>query len=153
MILKKKLMLRSNSKPIGITLGDPGGIGPEIIQKALGHIRSNVVIIGDKVALPKLPSRKNIQFINLSLLEDRVVRGKPTVTNAKASMAYLDKAIELLKNRTIRALVTAPLCKESICEFKPKFQGHTEYLANAFKTKNVEMMFVGPNVRTIIATR
>jgi len=49
--------------------------------------------------------------------------------------------------------VTAPVCKETICRFKPFFQGHTEFLSNAFGIKNVGMMFVAKNLRTILVTR
>ncbi|MCR4336498.1 MAG: 4-hydroxythreonine-4-phosphate dehydrogenase PdxA [Candidatus Omnitrophica bacterium] len=124
---------------IGITLGDPAGIGPEIVAKALRESSlkklADFVVIGDP------------------LTSKRFVAGRPNRLTAAASLNYLQAAIQLLKEKKISALVTAPVCKEAISKLGVPFQGHTEFLAEAFKVKNYEMLFVGKDLRTIIVTR
>jgi 4-hydroxythreonine-4-phosphate dehydrogenase len=68
-------------------------------------------------------------------------------------VAYIEKAIELLKQKEITALVTAPVCKETITALGKNFHGHTEFLAEAFRVTNFDMMFVTKTLRTVIVTR
>ena len=120
---------------IGITLGDPRGIGYEVTAKAL-HRR------------------------DIARLADFKIIGQPTSLSRSAkklagelSLGCLKTAIQLLKNKDIDALVTAPVSKEAIMAVEPSFQGHTEFLAKAFGIKNVGMFFVTEHLRTIIVTR
>src|SRR3989338_6605438 len=140
---------RSKSKIIGISLGDPSGVGPEVVAKALHqrNIRSlaRFVIIGDESLFRAyFPKRyTNCTFVSLDNIPQRRCRiGRPDQWSAQASLDYLNKAIEFLKAGRVQSLVTAPVCKETICQIVPVFQGHTEYLAKAFDVKNVGMMFV-----------
>ena len=151
---------KSKNKPIGITLGDPAGIGPEVIAKGLSKksIRdlAEFVIIGDENIYSRFSSRrhKNISFINPSSSSQKKNQiGKPSRTSALASYAYLEKSIELLKRKKIRALVTGPVCKETLAQIVPEFCGHTEFLAQAFGVKEVGMLFVADTLRTIVVTR
>lgn len=130
-------MLRSNKRVIGITTGDPAGIGPEITAKA---IRS----------LPRLPGAE-LHVINEKAFG--IVPGRSSKKSAQAALNALHEAIQLLKLKKINALVTAPLSKESICTLGIDFVGHTEYLADAFKCKKFAMMFVSPKLKTMIVTR
>ena len=59
----------------------------------------------------------------------------------------------MLKQGRLQGLVTAPVAKEAIVKTQPKFIGHTELLAQAAGIKNVGMMFVAKQLRTIIVTR
>ena len=153
-------MSRSKSKVIGITLGDPSGIGPEVTAKALSSIslrrRGHFIVIGDKQVFQKYWKKNfsSIDFCDLNLLRPNdCPPGKPNLKGAKASVEYLRTAIHLLKNKSIDSLVTAPICKETVSSIIKDFRGHTEYLAQAFGTKRVGMLFVADNLRTIIATR
>ncbi|MEW5895172.1 MAG: 4-hydroxythreonine-4-phosphate dehydrogenase PdxA [Candidatus Omnitrophota bacterium] len=157
--MTKNLQNDGDQKPvIGITLGDPCGIGPEITAKALSipGIRrlADFVLIGDKsvydLCLP-VPS-EDIRFCDLKLIK------KPDDISVKergaAAFAYLKKAVEFIKDGSIQGLVTAPLNKQVVINGgAPDFHGHTEMLAEAFQVKNVEMMFAGGPFKTIIATR
>ncbi len=125
-------------KPIiGITLGDPAGVGPEVIAKSL--------------AKPSIQKLGHFKIIGNP--SPKIKPGRPDQHSAQASLAYLQKAVELLKSRKINALVTAPVCKEAITALGKPFHGHTEFLAHAFHVKNFEMMFVSKALRTIIVTR
>lgn len=149
-----------NKKNIGITLGDPFGIGPEIIAKALCQKDvldlAHYFLIGDYSVYQKysraLPP--NCVFIDLKILKDKqITLGRGNRLSGFASLKYLNEAVGLLKNKKINALVTAPVSKEAIKQTDPHFNGHTEFLAQAFKIKKVEMMFVAPKVRSVIVTR
>ena len=129
------LTSKSKNKIIGITIGDPSGIGPEIVAKALRHPslkRINLRIIGETKKYPL---------------------GQVNNHSGQASLKFLDQAVELLKTKEITALVTAPVCKEAICLTDPTFHGHTEFLAKAFHCPHVDMMFVAEKLRTVIVTR
>lgn len=145
---------------VGITLGDPSGIGPEVIARALARpaIRKlgNFKLIGDYAVYRKYSNTfyKNCSFIDLKSIRASQCRaGKPNKITAQASINALWSAVELLKRKEISALVTAPVCKEAIGRIQCSFVGHTEFLADAFGQKNVGMMFVADTLRTIIVTR
>lgn len=110
-------------KKIGITLGDPKGIGPEIVFKALELIpfdlRSSIKVYRE-MGSDELSDLEAANFAKLSL----------------------DMAIADIKNGLISVLVTAPVNKKRMQLVDPNFSGHTEYLAGAFNVKDVVMMFV-----------
>lgn len=158
--LKKMPTLKSNNNIIGITCGDPAGIGAEIITKALKKRAikecATFKIIGDLKLFQRYNPKiaQQFPFIDIPLTNKKTFKlGTLNANNGEASIAYLDQAIKLLKKKQIHALVTGPLCKEAVCLSNAKFVGHTEYLAQAFQTKNVGMLFVAKKMRVIIATR
>jgi len=141
-------------------MGDPSGIGAQVIAKALAKssIRqlAHFKIIGDYSIFKHYSacSWQNIDFVDLRCLSlNQWKRGEPNKHSATASLNYLYKAVDLIKNHDITALVTAPVGKEAISDIDPSFQGHTEFLAKAFNVKNVEMMFVAETMRTVVITR
>ena len=148
-------------KPIiGITLGEPAGIGPEVVAKALKKpaIRglADFVVIGDGAVYQRYSSRASscCNFLDLKKISKKDFHlGRPNSQSAAASIAYLNAAVDLLKQKKIQALVTAPVCKEAITALGRPFPGHTEFLAQAFRIKNFEMMFVSKTLRTVIVTR
>src|SRR5580704_5458219 len=111
---------RSNNKTVVLTMGDPRGIGPEVIRKALRSksllSQASFIVIGDKNKLRHLhPSVKVVDVKYRSAGE--------------AALKFLDHAIDLIKKGQAHALVTAPLSKEAVSHFAKDFVGHTEYLA------------------------
>lgn len=140
-------MLRSNKNVVAITMGDPRGIGPEIIRKALiESVKSGVVnkcrfiVVGDKKILGHLPASVAVLDV-------------PYKQAAEGSLKFLQKAIFLIKEGVADALVTAPLSKEAVSIYHKGFVGHTEYLAQAFGVKHFDMMFIAPQTRLTIVTR
>ena len=158
-------------------MGDPCGIGAEIIIKALAdeslRSRARFVIFGlaEQIAYTAdaleidLPFRREHHEDLRPLPDDIVVldydelappavlpRG-PSRFGGKASMAFCQDAIAAAKARLIDALVTAPISKTSWREAGfSKYPGHTELLAEQFKVKHVAMMFVAPQLRVVLAT-
>jgi 4-hydroxythreonine-4-phosphate dehydrogenase len=137
-------MSKSVGKTIAITMGDPRGIGPEVICKALQNPKisslANYILIGNRRLLS--PIAKKHAIIDLSYK-----------SAAEGSLRFLDKGIELIKGGVADALVTAPLSKEAVSEHVKNFCGHTEYLAQSFGVKQFDMMFVSDSVRLSLVTR
>jgi 4-hydroxythreonine-4-phosphate dehydrogenase len=150
-----------NTKPvIGITMGDPAGVSPEIIAKALVnpaiHNLATFLIIGDYRVFARYHADpiQNCGFIDLKNIPQKDFEfGKISKVAGMASLEYLDTALSLLKTKKIAALVTAPVCKEAVQISNPTFQGHTEYLAQSFGVKDFDMMFVLENLKVVVATR
>ncbi len=152
-------MYLMTKKTIGITMGDPAGIGAEIIVKALTHrsIRplANFTIFGDTKLLKAqgLQSYRNVTIVDPITHPNKWKLGKPSTLTGEASLNYLNHAIAAIKNQTIDGLVTAPLSKKTVCLSYKHFQGHTEYLQEAFKSKQIGMLFCVKEIKTLIITR
>lgn len=165
--------MKINKKPfIAITMGDPAGIGPEIIIKALRlgrkWIHRNVipVVIGDaqvmtqavRIAKSDLkihPIRDLFSAVSYSMTInvldlgnvriDQLKHGKVDPMAGKASAEYIQKAAELARAGLIRAIVTGPVSKEAINKADIPFTGHTELLAELMETKEYAMLLAhGP---------
>ncbi len=161
------------SKPlIVLTMGDPGGIGPEVIAKTLKRFkfssRFQYVIAGSqepfrllnkktglKVSAPVIQSLNQIQKNPVYFWEvykGPVKPGKVAAVNAHAAYASLEAAAGTAAAGRAKAIVTAPLNKTSMRLMDPHFTGHTEYLAEISKTKKFAMMFHGPRLKVTLTT-
>lgn len=146
---------------VGITMGDPSGIGPYITLRAIEKLKGAIVdfvIIGDKWVFNKVQGSKlkvkSYDFIDLKNVNHKNFSfGKIKAEYGRASMEYLDKALELLKDGKIDCLVTCPISKEAWSLTGFKYSGHTEYLANRSDTKNFAMMLLNKRLRIVLATR
>jgi len=150
-------------KRIVITMGDPAGIGPEVTLKALASPKikglADFFVIGDPSIIGETQRRLGLklrcELIDLS----NVPRGEFSfgVSRAifgKASIEYLDTAVELITNKKADGLVTGPINKSSVrMAGFVDFQGHTEYLAALTGAKEVAMMFVGEKLKITLVTR
>lgn len=157
---------RRKGPRVAITIGDPFGIGPEIVLKAMASRRlrglANFLIVGDKSVLWSLSKSLKIDLklkredliLDLNLIDKSKIRfGHPNALSGKASLAYIDYAIKLIGDNKADCLVTAPVCKNAINRTGVKFLGHTEYLAKKFKTKSFAMMLIGGPLRVTLVTR
>ncbi len=151
---------------VGITMGDPAGIGPEVVLKALrdGEIQrlANFLIIGnsqvfEKTArLSKISLKKGITLLDTGAIP-KLVFGRAIPAYGKVALECIKEALQLIKSRKIDVLVTAPVNKHTLNQaLLPGrfFRGHTEYLADATNTKDVAMMLLGGSrLRVVLATR
>lgn len=161
---------------IGITMGDPGGIGAEVIVKALAdpdlRRRGRFLIYGLAESLSYAADLAEVNPFWFRMPHEAVGRIEsgvivadfdeftvftpavryPTSDGGIASMRFLDNAIQAARRNQIDALVTAPICKASWRLAGYKFPGHTERLADAFNTPRVTMMFVGGKLRIALAS-
>lgn len=152
-----------SDKPInvGITLGDPAGIGPEIIIKALNFIKpdkqKNFTLIGDLGIINRQKeklARRDIRIIDLKSIDLKGFKiGKINKASGLASMQYLEMATALIKAKEIDCLVTAPITKASVYLAGFNWPGHTEYLANKMGKKKFLMIFAHPQLRVSLVTR
>jgi len=142
-------------------MGDPSGIGPEVVVKALNNSQikqlANFLVIGDRFALLKSSKRKlpeNVHVLDLANVSHKgFAFGKIKPEYGWASMEYINFAIGLLKKRIVDGLVTAPISKESANLAGYEITGHTEYLAKKTSTKKFEMMLLARTLRTTVVTR
>jgi len=142
-------------------MGDPSGIGPEIILKSITKLKglADFVVIGDKWVFGQLSATSYqlsaIKFIDLNNITHKNFKfGKVKAEYGRASLEYLDRALELIKNNQIDCLVTCPVSKEaiSLAGFD-NFSGHTEYLAARTNIKYFAMMLLNDKLKFSLATR
>jgi 4-hydroxythreonine-4-phosphate dehydrogenase len=142
-------------------MGDPSGVGAEIIAKAVKALAglAEFVIIGDKWVFDKCTSAQvlecsSIEFIDLGNVEHKnFTFGKIRAEYGRASMEYLDKAMELLKKKQIDCLVTAPISKEAINLAGFHYSGHTEYFTQKTNTKDSVMMLLNEQLKFALLTQ
>jgi 4-hydroxythreonine-4-phosphate dehydrogenase len=147
-------------KTIAISLGDPAGIGPEVVARALAERPdANVVVFGDegilaraaKVAGVATPSGASIRAVT-ALGPGEVTPGQPNDVSGRAQLAYLTAATAAALAGEVAALVTAPISKAWIARAGFAFPGHTEYLAARAEVREFAMMLAGPSLRVTVAT-
>ena len=154
-MLKPKRKIR-----VGITIGDPSGIGPYITAKAVERLErlAEFIVIGDGWVFEKAKSKKqkakNYRFIDLKNVEEKNFKfGQVRAEYGKASIEYLDKALELIKSKEIDCIVTCPISKEAINLAGYKYSGHTEYFSHKTGVNDSVMMLLNSRLKISLVTR
>ncbi len=162
---------------IGITMGDPAGIGPEIICSALapGNIRQfcRPVVIGDTGVLRKasdllkLPldfqkvesvdhavfDRKPVTVIEGRPVDaEKMMPGLPTPETGKAMLSYIENGVALAMEKKIDAMVTAPVTKSALKLAGSEYHGHTELISNRTGADRYAMMLTGNRLKVVLVT-
>jgi len=161
---------------VAITMGDPAGVGPEIVMKALARVepyelcrplvigdasrlRAAGTIVGASVAVAVVadPSaaafrRGTVDCVDVGLVPADLPWGKLSAAAGNAAYHYIAKAVELATAGKIQAVCTAPLNKEALHAAGHVYPGHTELLAKLSGTKEVSMMLSTPKMRVIHVT-
>ncbi len=139
---------------IGISLGDPSGIGLEVTAKALARpaVRRALepVVFGDASAARVLPKGTALRVVSALAPKDRRP-GRPSHDGGLAQHAYVRALVEAAKAGEVQGLCTAPVSKERITRSGLPFVGHTELLAEAFG-REVLMLMAGPRLSVALAT-
>jgi 4-phospho-D-threonate 3-dehydrogenase / 4-phospho-D-erythronate 3-dehydrogenase len=159
---------------IGITMGDPAGIGPEVVLKAVAEeeIRKvcTPVIIGDAQLLAHTARtldlrcgydivRKEEPFpehfadpviFHLDNIVGFIEPGIESGTAGKAAAAYIEAAVELCAAGNVDAIATAPINKRALFLGGYSFPGHTEFLAHLTGAEEYAMAFVAANLRIVL---
>lgn len=166
--------MKSDLPKIGITMGDPAGVGPEIIIKALSageKARDYIpLILGDyellsrcanelrsdikltSVETPDQPVDDDcIAVLSLTSLGD-VEPGLISKEAGQASGIYIEKGAGLAMDGLIDGIVTAPINKESFNLGGFSYPGHTEFLAHLTSTEDYAMMLMGDSLKVILLT-
>ena len=160
---------------IGITMGDPAGVGPEITVKALGqkqlYTRCRPLVVGDAdvLALAQRVTGQEALKINrirsvpeakfehgvIDILDMEMIRadqleiGKVSSMAGNAAFTYVKKVIELAMEGCVDATVTNPLNKEALNLAGHHYSGHTEIYADFTGTKKYTMMLAHHNLRVV----
>lgn len=142
--------------PVAITIGDPSGIGPEIIVKSLRKLspklREKIILIGDKKIFLKAGWNENLSSILEIYVPDfKLIKSKPNSFSGKLSFKAFELGVRLLKNRKISALITAPISKKSWDLAQIKYIGHTDYLRDFLK-EDFLMAFKKGNINAGLLT-
>jgi 4-hydroxythreonine-4-phosphate dehydrogenase len=165
-------------QPLVVTMGDPAGVGPEIIVKALlgGALDGTrpLVVAGDVAALRRAASvfgaetsvaegdglashilqigGRTLPVRALSELPPDLPRGRPDAAAGRAMVAYIEWACDACLAGTAAGMVTAPISKAAIRAAGSPFPGHTELLAGRCGAAKVVMMLAGEHLRVCLVT-
>ena len=134
---------------IGITMGDPKGVGPEVIAKAWAALRpkerERFVIYGDHGVLEQAALLAKTELDPKHIVTTSSASGAATkltdVEAARTAISAIDTAVEDIGAGKIAGVITAPVNKHRMQMVLPNFLGHTEYLAKAAHLREVTMMF------------
>jgi 4-phospho-D-threonate 3-dehydrogenase / 4-phospho-D-erythronate 3-dehydrogenase len=150
---------------IAVTIGDPAGIGPEVVLKALSsheiHDLANWIIVGDKAALEKTSKTCGIDpeklpaSIRLSTALSNTEQcqfGQLSPICGRAAVEYVRVATEMCLNDEAQAMVTAPLSKEAVTLSGMSFSGHTEYIAELCGAEDSRMMLSNGRLSVVHVT-
>ncbi|MBI5967861.1 MAG: 4-hydroxythreonine-4-phosphate dehydrogenase PdxA [Deltaproteobacteria bacterium] len=161
---------------IAITMGDPRGIGPEVVAKAFARVHLSKVctplVLGDRHILDRAikSMRLGLEIVEVGEQSQEVWPGVlpvfslsnlparrlpeeiPPEESSRASFAYVERAAKMALDGKVEAIVTAPVSKEAIHGAGIPFQGHTEYLAEISGTKKFVMMLVGKRLKVALVT-
>ena len=161
---------------IGITMGDPAGVGAEVVVKALAHaevyaqcrpfvigdarhLERAAAIVGSQLAIRKVQGPEDARFehgtvdcVDLGLVPADLAFGKLSAQAGEAAYRYVERAVALARERRIDAICTAPLNKEALNAAGHRYPGHTELLADLTGTQEVSLMLLSPKLRVIHVT-
>jgi len=159
--------------PLAISLGDPAGIGPEVIAKcwdsrdefrlppfvAIGDPRSVAAVWDGPIEIIDDPRQADSAFdVGLPLLQLNAPQadtpGHPSVAGAHCSLDALELAVGLARSGSAAAVVTGPVAKEQLYAIGFQHPGQTEFVAErcGISPGNVVMMLAGPTLRTVPVT-
>jgi len=166
-------MARALQTPLAVSLGDPAGIGPEVIAKcwdnrevfavpsfvAIGDPRSIAAVWDGPIELVDDPRQADAAFdYGLPVIQLNTPRpdlpGHPSVAGAHTSLDSLEIAVGLARSGSASAVVTGPVSKEQLYAIGFQHPGQTEFVAErcGIASENVVMMLAGPTLRTIPLT-
>jgi len=169
-------------KRIGISIGDPAGVGPELALRIAARIddfpATDLILVGDAnllrrvadttglplpttqlaadMVFPKLagnPTAGRVGIVSVGNLQaDSVIPGKWSAPTGAASHAWVCFAAKAAMSGDLDAIVTGPIQKEAWYEAGIRFPGHTELLADLTASPRVRMMLTSDEISCVLAT-
>jgi 4-hydroxythreonine-4-phosphate dehydrogenase len=162
---------------LGVTMGDPAGVGPEIIARALAEpgvraasrpvvigaaeaMREAVALVGAPLALHAVGrvadcrwADGTLEVLDLANVDMATLpRGEVSAAAGRAAYACIERAVELARAGDIAAVVTAPINKEALAAAGVQHSGHTEILARLSDTRDFAMLLMGKELKVIHVT-
>ena len=166
-------MAAPSTEPLAVSLGDPAGIGPEVVAKcwdnrsafslppfvAIGDVRALTAVWDGPVEVIEDPRDADAAFdVGLPLIQlaaaQTDIPGHPSVAGAHCSLDALELAVGLARSGSASAVVTGPVAKEQLYAIGFSHPGQTEFVAErcGVSAANVAMMLAGPTLRTVPVT-
>lgn len=162
---------------IGITMGDPSGIGPEIIIKALADrdtygmcrpvvlgdpeiLSSTIVRLSSQISLHvisnpsealSVPGKIDLMAMSALKSED-ALPGKPSIKGGNAMVEYVIRAVEMARSGKLAGMVTCPISKVLMRQAGHPFEGHTELISHLTNAREYVMMLAGERLRVALVT-
>ena len=158
---------------VAVTMGDPAGVGPEIIAKTFAdpdfREQNRALVVGNAPRLQRaadllgLELRANVvadperagfeegtvDVVQVGELPEDLPFGELDARAGAAAFEYVERAIELARGGRVAAIATAPLNKEAMHLGGYRYPGHTEILAELTGTQDYAMMLVTPELKVI----
>jgi 4-hydroxythreonine-4-phosphate dehydrogenase len=171
--MKRRSNISGTEPLLAITMGDPSGVGPEIIALALeeDNFSRNSLVIGDierlKVGARKAGSStryrvaesacragsdRQVPVLQVGLVDQTVPFGQLSAHSGECAYQCIIKAIDLAMEGAVDAVVTAPINKESLQLAGHIYPGHTEILAERTETEETVMMLAAGSMRVLHVT-
>ena len=172
-------MTPTDQPPLALTLGDPAGVGPEIVVKAWNQLRREgpaFMVVGDaqSVASASGASMRTVRRVTTPKeavavfgealpvldipLRSPVIAGQPSPTAAPAIIRWIETAVGLALSGAVSGVVTAPIAKAPLYAAGFGFPGHTEFLGELTAgaaydgARGPIMMLAVPGLRTTLVT-
>jgi 4-hydroxythreonine-4-phosphate dehydrogenase len=166
-------MARLPASPLALSLGDPAGVGPEVVAKcwdnrgafdlppfvAIGDPRSVAQVWDGPLAIIEDPREADSAFdVGLPIIQilsaEPGLPGRPSMAGAHCSLDSLEIAVGLARSGSASAVVTGPVSKEQFYSIGFAHPGQTEFVAErcGMASSNVAMMLAGPSLRTVPVT-
>lgn len=140
---------------IGITLGDPGGIGIEVVLRALPYFSCEVLLFGNTEALKYYSDELDIsvpESVEIIDIKGEFYVGEVRGENGDIAYHSIIEGIKTCKEGICDALVTAPISKKSLAMAGYGYPGHTEILAEECRAKRYAMMMVSEEMKVVFVT-
>jgi 4-hydroxythreonine-4-phosphate dehydrogenase len=162
---------------LGVTMGDPAGVGPEIIARAVAEpgvraacrpvvigaadaMREALALVGARTALHAVTrvadcrwADESVEVLDLGNVDMTTLpRGEVSAAAGRAAYAYIERAVALAQGGEIEAIVTAPVNKEALAAAGVGHSGHTEILAELSGTRDFAMLLMGKELKVIHVT-
>jgi 4-hydroxythreonine-4-phosphate dehydrogenase len=162
---------------LGVTMGDPAGVGPEIIARAAAEpgvraacrpvvigaaatMREAVALVGGRQALHAVSrvadcrwAEGTMEVLDLGNVDMATLpRCEVSAAAGRAAYEYIERAVSLAQAGDIDAIVTAPVNKEALAAAGVQHSGHTEILAQLSRTRDFAMLLMGKELKVIHVT-
>jgi 4-hydroxythreonine-4-phosphate dehydrogenase len=161
---------------IAVTMGDPAGVGPEIIVRALGErsvygwsrplvvgdvgrLRAAAELVGSELAVKGIATAADAAYaygtvdcLDVAGVPEDLPWGELSPAAGEAAFRCIACAVELAQRGDVEAICTAPLNKEALQAAGHRFPGHTELLAELTGTDEVSMMLLTGKLRVVHVT-
>jgi 4-hydroxythreonine-4-phosphate dehydrogenase len=161
---------------IAITMGDPAGVGPEVVMKALGHaqvydaarpfvvgdaerLRRAGALVGTQLEVAAIDAPEQAEYrpgrvdcVDLALVAADLPFGVLSKEAGEAAYRCIERAVALTVEARAEAVCTAPINKEALNLAGHRYPGHTELLAALTNTAEVSLMLMAPKLKVIHVT-